>query len=369
MIKNNLFCITFLFCLLSSFQSFAFAHLPQYPEQDASEQIGYYSGVKDLPPNKNWMNNLPPKVEIRSISIPGTHGSAARIGGDAVRNQTLTITQQLNAGIRFLDLRLRHINNGFALHHGAYFQNRVFDQALNDIKTFLHENPSEFVFVRVKKEHTELNNSRSFEETFKAYAENYADIIWDIWSPVFNTNPNVEEVRGKIIFLQDFKSKFSIFGANYHGFNIQDNFHLRTNWDLYSKWEGVKTHIELANNNRYGYSGYINQLAGNTGSFPYFVASGHSSPSNNAPRLLTGLTTPGWENSYPDFPRVGCFIGICSIAFEGINTLTKNYLRNNPSIQYAGIVVADFPSAALIEEIINLNKRRGFWDEKEQQEN
>lgn len=54
---------------------------------------------------------------------------------------------------------------------------------------------------------------------------------------------------------------------------------------------------------------------GSVGSFPYFVASGKSSPQNGAPRLATGLTTPGFKKYYPDFPRVACFIGICTIAF------------------------------------------------------
>jgi len=66
------------------------------------------------------------------------------------------------------------------------------------------------------------------------------------------------------------------------------------------------------------------------------------------------LTTPGWKNSYPDFPRVDCFIGICTIAFEGVNILTQEYLRNQHPA-YVGIVMADFPGPGLIDSLIRLN--------------
>lgn len=100
----------------------------------------------------------------------------------------------------------------------------------------------------------------------------------------------------------------------------------------------------------------INYLSGSGGSFPYFVASGHSSSGMGAPRLLTGATTPGWWYLYPEFPRVNCFIGICSIAFEGTNIMTRNWIQSNKP-KYVEIVVGDFMGSSLIKEIINSNFR------------
>lgn len=90
------------------------------------------------------------------------------------------------------------------------------------------------------------------------------------------------------------------------------------------------------------------------GSFPYFVASGKSSPSNGAPLLATGLTTPGFSSSYPDFPRVACFIGICTIAFQGINILAYNYIVSQ-SYSFLGIVFTDFVGESIISKTISLN--------------
>ncbi|MFM2587645.1 phosphatidylinositol-specific phospholipase C [Vibrio sp. TBV020] len=307
------------------------------------------------------MSNLNNETRIRNISIPGTHGSGSQHGGAIVKNQTLSITQQLNAGIRFLDIRLRHIENVFAIHHGAFYQKQMFGKVINDVRVFLEKNPDEFIFIRVKEEHNEENNTRSFEDTFNMYVNNNSDIIW---IPEIRTeNPMVRDVRGRIVFLQNFAPrKYKWFGLDYYNsFDIQDEYKLATNWDLYSKWTRVRNHLIKANKEQIA---HINFLSGSTGSFPYFVASGHSSPGTNAPRLLTGLTTPGWKNTYPDFPRVGCFIGICSIAFEGVNTLTKNYIVNN-ELKYVGIVVIDFPGTGLINAIIDTNRKNGKFMSKE----
>ena len=70
---------------------------------------------------------------------------------------------------------------------------------------------------------------------------------------------------------------------------------------------------------------------------------------------MTGETTPGWNN-YPDFPRVNCFLGICSIEFYGTNYLTSNWLTNTVGThQQVGIIMADFPGSILIWQIAARN--------------
>ncbi|UTZ38624.1 phosphatidylinositol-specific phospholipase C [Vibrio campbellii] len=328
----------------------------------AHNDNAYYYGTSDLPINKPWMNKINNDVKIRNISIPGTHGSAALYGGDIPRNQTLSIDQQLDAGIRFLDIRLRHIGNAFAIHHGPFYQRQMFGDILLVVKSFLENNPTEFVFIRVKEEYSAKNNSETFEDTFNRYVNSNSNIIWIPKSKA--ENPMIKEVRGKIVFLQNFASrKYGWFGLDYHNtFSIQDDHKLTSNWDLYAKWLKVKEHLIKANKNK---QSQINFLSGSTGAFPYFVASGHSYQETKAPRLLTGLITQEWGSIYPDFPRVGCSIGLCSIAFEGTNTLTKNYIIDN-RLEYVGIVVADFPGSGLINAIININLRNGYYITKDE---
>ena len=54
---------------------------------------------------KNWMSMLPNSTKLKDVSIPGTHDLGARYGGDIVEAQSWTVKEQLNAGIRFLDIR------------------------------------------------------------------------------------------------------------------------------------------------------------------------------------------------------------------------------------------------------------------------
>lgn len=156
--------------------------------------------------------------------------------------------------------------------------------------------------------------------------------------------------RGKVVIIQNFNGN-SIHGLLYNSFNILGHKHMGTNWDLYDRWLSIKS--ALSNSNSAG-SSYLSFWTGSIGSFPYFVASGKSSPQNGAPRLATGLTTPGFKSYYPDFPRVACFIGICTIAFEGMNILGYNYITGN-SLNYVGIVFTDFFGDSLVQKVVNLN--------------
>jgi 1-phosphatidylinositol phosphodiesterase len=323
----------------------------------------YFHDYHDLPSQSRWMAMLDDKTPLNRITMPGTHGSAARHGGWITENQTLTIPQQLNAGIRYLDLRVRHINDKFALHHGDVYQYQMFGDALNAVVAFLRANPTETVLVRLKdEEHTDHGNTRPFVETLDSYYPQFgAYFAKDV-----RLDQPLGSLRGKAVLLRKYSewnydrpARDSYFGPiDYkQGFVEQDEFQLDTNWSLYAKWEKVKAHIDVANEVGRGDTPvpFVNFLSGSGGAFPYFVASGHSDPRTDAPGLVTGKVTP-FFNDWPDFPRGACFIGMCTIYFEGTNTLTKNYLRTNESIRYAGIIVADFPGAGLIQAIIDVNR-------------
>ena len=66
----------------------------------------------------NWMGGLPDGTALGTMSIPGTHDSGAMHGGLAVQTQSLTIAEQLQAGLRYFDIRLRRTKTAFAVHHG-----------------------------------------------------------------------------------------------------------------------------------------------------------------------------------------------------------------------------------------------------------
>jgi Ricin-type beta-trefoil lectin domain/Phosphatidylinositol-specific phospholipase C, X domain len=149
----------------------------------------------------NWMAAANGGLNISQFSIPGTHDSGARfepVGGTA-KCQNLTIADQLNAGVRFLDVRCRHINNAFSIHHGQVYQNDNFDGVLNAAYAFLNANPTETIIMSVKEEYTPSGNTRSFEATYDSYvAANPSK--WQLGSAI----PTLNNSRGKIVLFRRF---------------------------------------------------------------------------------------------------------------------------------------------------------------------
>jgi len=302
--------------------------------------------------NPAWMAAMSGSATLSTLNLPGTHDTMSVKGGDIGENQSMGLRAQLDSGIRALDLRTKHINNDFTMHHGIINQNTKFGpDVLKVISDFLSANPTETVVFRLVPANGD-GNTRSYEATLQALINQYGG--GRHWTGTSN-NPALDDIRGKFVILE--QSIAGDWGIDYKDrdlLKIQDDYSLGTNWDLYGKWESVKAHMNLSDKGDRNKL-YMNYLSGANGSFPYFVASGHSSNGTSAPRLSTGLTTPGWNSSYPDFPRTTCFIGICTISFEGTNTLTANYIANGYT-QFVGMVMADFPGRSLIENVINLNE-------------
>jgi 1-phosphatidylinositol phosphodiesterase len=161
--------------------------------------------------NSNWMGSISDSVNLTSLSIPGTHESGALyepVSGTA-KCQSLSIADQLNAGARFLDIRCRHIDNAFAIHHGSIYQNENFDDVLNACYSFLNANPTETIIMSVKEEYDESNCTETFEQTFDDYvAKNPSK--WYLSDVV----PQLGAVRGKIVLVRRFDATSTPKGIN-----------------------------------------------------------------------------------------------------------------------------------------------------------
>jgi 1-phosphatidylinositol phosphodiesterase len=151
--------------------------------------------------SSNWMSAIDGNLTLSEISIPGTHDSGARFEpfSGTAKCQNLTISDQLTSGIRFLDIRCRHVDNQYAIHHGSIYQNLNFNDVVNACKTFLNTNSSECIIMCVKEEHTPSNNNRSFEQTFDWYVQQNPT-LWHLNDRI----PVLNNVRGKIVLLRRF---------------------------------------------------------------------------------------------------------------------------------------------------------------------
>ncbi len=159
--------------------------------------------LKTLYSPANWMGVLDDSNNLSEISIPGSHDAGAlyeTFSGTA-KCQEFTIDNQLNSGVRFLDIRCRHIDDAFAIHHGSVYQHMNFDDVLNYCFNFLNSNPTECIIISVKEEYDASNITRTFEETFDSYVAKSPG-SWYLGATI----PELGLVRGKIVLFRRFSS-------------------------------------------------------------------------------------------------------------------------------------------------------------------
>ncbi|MFE4451873.1 phosphatidylinositol-specific phospholipase C [Streptomyces sp. NPDC056796] len=172
------------------------------------------SGVQD------WMGGIPDATPLRNLTIPGSHDSGARFGGPWTECQNTTIAEQLNSGIRFLDVRCRITGDSFAIHHGASYQNMMFGDVLIACRDFLRQRPSETVLMRVKQEYSEESDA-AFRRIFDDYLDGRG------WRSLFHlgsTLPDLGGARGGVVLLADNGGLPGVRYADPAVFDIQDDY-------------------------------------------------------------------------------------------------------------------------------------------------
>ncbi|MFF9853685.1 phosphatidylinositol-specific phospholipase C [Streptomyces litmocidini] len=166
-----------------------------------------------------WMGAHGDGTDLRRLTIPGTHDSGARYGGPWSECQNTTIAQQLDSGVRFLDVRCRVTGGSFAIHHGASYQNMMFGDVLVACRDFLAAHPSETVLMRVKQEYSEESDA-----TFRAVFDDYLDRRG--WRPLFRIGdalPLLGEARGRVVLLADNGGLPGLRWADPAVFSVQDD--------------------------------------------------------------------------------------------------------------------------------------------------
>lgn len=170
---------------------------------------------------QDWMAGLADSTPLQRMTIPGTHDSGATKGGLYVACQNTSIAQQLDSGIRFLDVRCRVTGGSFAIHHAAFFQDLMFGDVLVACGNFLAAHPSETVLMRVKQEYSEESDA-----TFRAVFDDYLDHRG--WRPLFRIADalptSLGQARGKVVLLADNGGLPGLRYADGNVFDVQDDY-------------------------------------------------------------------------------------------------------------------------------------------------
>ncbi|HTI97584.1 MAG TPA: phosphatidylinositol-specific phospholipase C [Dongiaceae bacterium] len=200
----------------------------------------------------NWMAAVPGDRLLSQLSIPGTHDAGARhepFPGTA-KCQELSLSDQLAAGVRFLDIRCRHVKDAFVIHHGSVDQHLSFDEVLQAVFGFLKAHPSECVIMSIKEEYDASGDTRSFEKTFATYvAKNPGQ--WYLGAKL----PQLDQVRGRIVLFRRFSAQTGPLGIDAsvwpdnRSFNVGEILRVQDNYEVSDnavKWRQIEGLLDEA---------------------------------------------------------------------------------------------------------------------------
>ncbi|KAK2610496.1 hypothetical protein N8I77_003922 [Diaporthe amygdali] len=124
-----------------------------------------------------WMRELGDGWPLSALSIPGTHNSpTCHVALPSVRCQAVGVREQLDNGVRFLDVRLSasRDDDGLALVHSVFpislAGGKHLAGLLDELYAFLDANPSEALIMSLKREGTGRGTDQHMSQhLFKRY--------------------------------------------------------------------------------------------------------------------------------------------------------------------------------------------------------
>ena len=300
--------------------------------------------------SQSWMSYLDDDTSLTTITIPGTHDSAAFTKAwPFIATQNMNIVEQLNAGIRYFDLRCGVRDDVVEMVHGPTYLGLKLEEALDSMYAWLAEHPSEALIVQIKRDRKEQRTKMDFSHA-----------IWKVMAPkserwrTANTIPCLGEMRGRIQLFRRFEGPslvdwgmdvtrwqdnptkpFTIYTSHDVQITIQDHYSFHGPVSLPSliakKCGNVIELLERASNDQDENHWYINFTSA------YEINLWYQLP----PRAIA---LGGWYG----FRRI-----------DGMNTRLEGYFREKGgSKRRLGIVATDFPelgAEGLIAALVRTN--------------
>jgi 1-phosphatidylinositol phosphodiesterase len=144
-----------------------------------------------------WMGSVADAKLLSSLSIPGTHDSCAISMVPYAGTQYLTITEQLDAGIRFFDLRCGLVDDVLYMYHGDIYLGLTLRDVLSGIYSWQDGHPSEAVITSIKQDHRTEHSTVSFAAAVKAQFDSAPDRWY-----LTDATPSLGQARRKIVLMR-----------------------------------------------------------------------------------------------------------------------------------------------------------------------
>ena len=153
----------------------------------------------------SWMTAIDDDTKIALLTIPGTHDAATSTCAGPGKCQTLTISGQLEHGVRAFDLRPTMDNNSTLgnIYHSILDTGVSMEDAMKYFDSFLKAHPGEGIIVIMRYESERQIFGSIAEDNYKTAMKNF---LWDnrIYQSrmaAFNKSMTMKDLRGKILII------------------------------------------------------------------------------------------------------------------------------------------------------------------------
>ncbi len=330
----------------------------------------YYQSLRTTS-NPDWMGNIDDATPLGSLSIPGSHETMSHYGGDAATthewntDQQTSLTDQLNAGLRAVDIRVNPDGDDpddklWLWHSGISQHEALGSGVLAPLTRWLAAHPTETVLFNLKVENTILKpvwpevpddcgiagsgrtcpprlpkrEPMSSEEIqklmgdeFQKYVDRYKQYFWtpSVTRDHSADAPRLGDVRGRIV-LNNYRGpggglygEWGLKSASRDDY-VQNDWSVPTIFDIKAKWEKVRQHLTVTASDIDRTALYFNYLSGSSGgAYPYTVAGGAGG--------IWGVNHWAWE-----------------------------HFKSSPHGWRTGVLMMDYPGGELIDQIIGHNR-------------
>lgn len=149
-------------------------------------------------PVSESVSALPDGTPLCALTIPGTHDTmTSACTHPYYRTQTLSLVEQLQQGVRFLDLRLRR---SMVAAHREWISDITAESILKDLREHLRAHPRDFVLARFQNANEAKDDFAEYGLALKGLIRANRDLFWTPSQALGRTLwPDLGQVRGKVV--------------------------------------------------------------------------------------------------------------------------------------------------------------------------
>ncbi|KAK5136516.1 hypothetical protein LTR08_002860 [Meristemomyces frigidus] len=308
--------------------------------KDASSQP-----LPHYPRAANWMSTVDDETLLSAMTLPGTHDSAASIDSwPFVQTQKLDIPQQLNAGIRYFDLRCGIRDDIVEMVHGPSFLGITLRTLLDTMYVWLSAHKTEALIVQIKQDRKAERSSIHFAQAIWTCLEKKSAH----WRTA-NTTPALGELRGKIQLLRRFVgSSLTAYGIDVT--HWQDN--PSRPFTIYTRHE-----VRITIQDHYSFPG--------PEALPSLISKKGRDVAELLDRAVADQDACHWYINFVSAYEFNFYYQLTPqeialggwVRFKwahGMNIRLRNYLQTRKSKRRYGIVAMDFPESGTEDLIATL---------------